>query len=58
MGHDARSDGRPDDGRPEGETDMTADNIAPEDVPTHDPANTELGADGNPAGEHHEEDEG
>ena len=35
MAHDAR---------PDGETDMTADNIAPEDVPPRDPANTEVGA--------------
>ncbi|MGV3711400.1 hypothetical protein [Pseudolysinimonas sp.] len=33
MGHDERADGP---------TDMTADNIAPEDVPTPDPANTQL----------------
>ena len=42
MGHDAR---------PDGETDMTADNIAPEDVPTPDPGNTQVGAD------HHDEKE-
>lgn len=29
-----------------GPSDMTADNIAPEDVPTRDPANTEIPADG------------
>jgi hypothetical protein len=32
--------------RPEGPSDMTADNIAPEDVPTQDPGNTEIPADG------------
>lgn len=32
------------DTRPDGETDMTADNIAPEDVPPRDPANTEVRA--------------
>lgn len=32
----------------DGETDMTADNIAPEDVPTPDPANTEVSADSGP----------
>ena len=37
MGHDVPRDGP---------TDMTADNIATEDVPTQDPANTEVPAHG------------
>jgi|GEM_PF-2869488 hypothetical protein len=48
MGHDER-DGRAGDGP----TDMTADNIAPEDVPTREPANTQVPADG----DENEEDE-
>lgn len=37
MGHDEGQGGP---------TDMTADNIAPDDVPTPDPGNTEIPADG------------
>ena len=44
MGHEER---------PDGPTDMTADNIAPEDVPPQDPGNTQLPADG----EQNEEDD-
>ena len=34
------------DDRRDAPTDMTADNIAPDDLPTRDPANTEIPADG------------
>lgn len=44
MGHDDTNHDPA--GSTDGPTDMTADNIAPEDVPTSDPANTELPADG------------
>lgn len=47
MAHDAR---------PDGETDMTADGIAPDDVPTHDPANTEVGAENHDENRENEED--
>ncbi len=40
------------DERPDGPTDMTADNIAPEDVPEQDPANTRVPAHGEENEEH------